>query len=158
MIIPATKSQWSSGLISRDRYLIRHFLFLLALILPAAAQTDWIRTGTGLGVEKVRIAVPDFKTTSQDPANAELLRAFNTTLFNDLTYAGIFDVVSKSFYPLAVPGSPQEIQLEAWGNPPPNAAMIAFGNLNKTGDDVAVQGWLFDVKNATSPQVLGKQY
>src|SRR5207253_9051402 len=124
-IMPATKSQWSSSLSSRDKYLARNFLFLLAFALPAAAQTDWIRTGTGLGVEKVRIAVPDFKTTSQDPTNADLLRAFNTTLFNDLTYAGIFDVVSKSFYPLNVPGSPQEIQLEPWGNPPPNAAMVA---------------------------------
>jgi TolB protein len=133
---------------------------LIALLssIPSAAQTDWIRTGTGLGVEKVRIAVPDFKTSSTDPANAELLKTFNDTLFNDLNYAGIFDVVSKSFYPLQVPGTPQEIQLEPWGNPPPNAAMVAFGNFGKMGDDVVMQGWLFDVKNTASPQVLGKQY
>jgi TolB protein len=154
-----TKSQWSSGLILRNKlFSILAIAFALLLCLPAAAQTDWIRTGTGLGVEKVRIAVPDFKASTQDAANADLLRTFNTTLFNDLSYAGIFDVVSKSFYPLTVPGSPQEIQLEAWGNPPPNAAMIAFGNLGKAGDDLAVQGWLFDVKNTASPQVLGKQY
>lgn len=145
-------------MISRNRFFNCVLVFMAVTTLALSAQTDWIRTGTGLGIEKVRIAVPDFKSSSQDPANADLLRAFNTTLFNDLTYAGIFDVVSKSFYPLEVPGSPQEIQLEAWGNPPPNAAMVAFGNLNKTGDDVAVQGWLFDVKNSASPQVLGKQY
>ena len=152
------KCQWSSGLISKNRYLLSIVAIALFASLPAAAQTDWIRTGTGLGVEKVRIAVPDFKASTQDAGNTELLQTFNTTLFNDLTYAGIFDVVSKSFYPLQVPGSPQEIQLEAWGNPPPNAAMVAFGNLGKTGDDLSVQGWLFDVKNAASPQVLGKQY
>ncbi len=67
-------------------------------------------------------------------------------------------MVSKSFYPLQTPGSPAEIQLDAWGNPPPNAGMVAFGNLGKQGDDVAMQGWLFDVHNAQSPQVLGKQY
>lgn len=146
-------------MISRNSSLQLGFLFLcLCCALPASAQTDWIRTGTGLGVEKVRIAVPDFRSTSADAANAELLKTFNATLFNDLTYAGIFDVVSKSFYPLQVPGSPQEIQLEAWGNPPPNAAMIAFGSFNKTGDDIGMQGWLFDVKNTASPQVLGKQY
>ena len=36
--------------------------------------------------------------------------------------------------------------------------MLAFGNLGVTGANVMVQGWLYDVKNATSPQVLGKQY
>lgn len=136
-------------------------VFAICVLLFAAnlsGQQDWIRTGTGLGVEKVRIAVPDFKASSTDLENAALLRTFNEVLFNDLNNAGIFDVVSKSFYPLQTPGSPQEIQLDAWGNPPPNAAMVAFGNFGKSGDDVSMQGWLFDVKNAASPQVLGKQY
>src|SRR5581483_1104706 len=46
----------------------------------------------------------------------------------------------------------------AWADPPPNAGMLAFGNINAGGDNITVQGWLFDVKNASSPQVLGKQY
>src|SRR3954452_12377067 len=86
--------------------MIKSIVLLVLLALPAVAQTDWIRTGTGLGVEKVRIAVPDFKTASTDPANAPLLKTFNDTLYNDLNFAGIFDVVSKSFYPLQVPGTP----------------------------------------------------
>ena len=48
--------------------------------------------------------------------------------------------------------------LAQWAGPPPNASMLAFGNLNVAGNDVTVQGWLFDVKNPQSPQVLGKQY
>jgi TolB protein len=124
----------------------------------AAAQTDWIKTGTGLGVEKVRLAVTDFKTTSTDARTADLLKTFNDTLWSDLDNAGIFDMVSKSFYPLAQPGQPGEVRLDAWGNPPPNAAMLAFGNLNVSANDLAVQGWLYDVKNSQSPQVLGKQY
>ena len=36
--------------------------------------------------------------------------------------------------------------------------MLAFGNLGVSGNSMAVQGWLYDVKNVTSPQVLGKQY
>src|ERR1700687_2458978 len=35
-------------------------IFLLAS--AAHAQTDWIRTGTGLGVEKVRLAAANFKS------------------------------------------------------------------------------------------------
>lgn len=141
--------------------ILRFFFFLAVLALvahPAYSQEDWIRTGTGLGVEKVRIAVPDFKASSPDVQSAPLNTVFNQTLWNDLDNAGIFEMVSKSFYPLQVPGTPQEIKLDAWGNPPPNAGMVAFGNLGVFGKDVVVQGWLVDVKNTASPVVLGKQY
>ncbi len=134
---------------------------LLAVVLtisPCLAQQDWIKTGTGLGVEKVRLAVPDFKPSNADGKNTELLKVFNDTLWNDLDNAGIFDMVSKSFYPLAIPGNPTEVKFEAWNAPPPNASMLAFGNLGVTGNNATVQGWLYDVKNITSPQVLGKQY
>ncbi len=131
---------------------------LLLIAFPCCAQQDWIRTGTGLGVEKVRLAVPDFKPSTQDPKNSDLLKAFNDTLWNDLDNAGIFDLVSKSFNPLEVPGQPSEIKFEVWSSPPANASMLAFGNLGVGGNSVTVQGWLYDVKNPTSPQVLGKQY
>jgi len=130
---------------------------LLVAALPLHAQ-DWIRTGTGLGVEKVRLAVPDFKAATADPKNATLLTVFNTTLFNDLSNASIFDMVSKSFYPLGDIGNPADIKFDVWSGDPVKAAMLAFGNLGVTADSVTVQGWLYDVKNTTSPQVLGKQY
>src|SRR2546425_6379129 len=137
---------------------IASLLVLFLFVLPCFAQQDWIRTGTGLGVEKIRLAVPDFKSSNQDPKNADLLKAFNDTLWNDLDNAGIFDLVSKSFNPLEVPGQPSEIKFEVWSSPPVNASMLAFGNLGVGGNSVTVQGWLYDVKNPTSPQVLGKQY
>lgn len=133
-------------------------VLVLALAATTAAAQDWIRTGTGLGMEKVRLAAPDFKSSTGEPRNADLLKVFNDTLWNDLDSAGIFDMVSKSFYPLQQPATPQEMNLGAWSNPPTNASMVAFGNLGVTGNDVAVQGWLDDVKNTQSPQVLGKQY
>jgi len=132
--------------------------FLLLFSTSLFAQGDWIRTGTGLGVERVRIAVADFKLASQEPETAGYLKTFNDVLLSDLQNAGIFDVVSKSFNPLQQPGTPQELNLSAWGNPPPNAAMVAFGNLGKQGTDLVVNGWLFDVKNTANPQVLGKNY
>ena len=36
--------------------------------------------------------------------------------------------------------------------------MLAFGNLGVQSGYLNVQGWLYDTKNAQSPQVLGKQY
>jgi TolB protein len=138
----------------------RAFFLLLAAVLTASTclAQDWIKTGTGLGMEKVRLAVPDFKPSSADSKNADLLKVFNATLWNDLDNAGIFDMTSKSFYPLAVPGNPPEVKFDTWNTPPVNAAMLAFGNLGVSGNNVTVQGWLYDVKNITSPQVLGKQY
>jgi TolB protein len=132
-------------------------VLLLAAASLLAAQTDWIHTGTGLGVERLRMAAPDFKIAAA--ANTpDLAKVFNDTLWNDLESAGLFDMVSKSFYPLQSPGAPQELNSGAWGNPPPNAAMVAFGNTASDGQNLTIQGWLYDVKNAVSPQVLGKQY
>ena len=143
--------------ISRFARLLSLPLVILFGVINVNAQ-DWIKTGTGLGVEKIRIAVPDFKASSQDPKNVELLKTFNETLWNDLDNAGIFDMASKSFYPLGQVGSPADVKFEAWGAPPANAAMLVFGNLGAGNGNVTVQGWLYDVKNTASPQVLGKQY
>jgi TolB protein len=133
-------------------------IILSSLLASRSLAQDWVRTGSGLGVEKVRLAVPDFKPSSSDPQNTPLLKVFNDTLWNDLDNSGVVELVSKSFYPLQVPGQPTEITFPAWASPPPNAAMLAFGNLGIAQGKVTVQGWLYDVKNTASPQVLGKQY
>lgn len=139
----------------------RFGLFLIAAICLSSSAVfaqDWVKTGTSLGVEKVRLAVPDFKPSATDPQSAALLKTFNDTLWNDLDVSGVVELVSKSFYPLQVPGQPPEVNFLAWNVPPPNAAMLAFGNLGVAAGKLTVQGWLYDVKNTQSPQVLGKQY
>jgi TolB protein len=130
---------------------------LFALVLPALSQ-DWIRTGTGVGGEKIRLAVADFQIASPDPQSALLDKTFNAVLFNDLHQAGIFEMVSKSFYPVGAIAGPADAHLDIWAAPPPSAAMLAFGSLGVSAGSLQVQGWLFDVKNAQSPQVLAKQY
>ena len=87
-----------------------------------------------------------------------LKTTFDTTLFSDLTNAGIFDMVSKSMEPQAMPGLPAEINLAQWAAAPTSAAMVAFGNLGVQGGRVVVSGFLFDAKNTQYPQVLAKQY
>jgi TolB protein len=131
---------------------------LLGVFSVSASAQDWVKTGTSLGVEKVRLAVADFKPSSGDPQNAALLKTFNDTLWNDLDVSGVVELVSKSFYPLQTPGQPTEFNAMSWNAPPPNAAMLAFGNLGVASGKLTVQGWLYDVKNTQSPEVLGKQY
>ncbi len=132
------------------------FLFF-CFHVPARAQ-DWVRTGTNLGVEKIRLAAADFKAASSDPQTPGLKTTFDTTLFNDLSDAGIFDMVSKSLAPTATPGTPQEASLPQWSGPPANAAMLALGALAVNGGRLNVSGFLVDAKDASAPPILGKQY
>lgn len=155
-------SRMSLGLSSRSLSRIRLVAFTLALVaclFPGVVSAqDWVKTGTSLGVEKVRLAVPDFKPSTNDSQNAALQKTFDDTLWNDLDVSGVVELVSKSFYPLQVPGQPLEVNFANWNTQPPNAAMLAFGNIGASGGRLTVQAWLYDVKNIQSPQILGKQY
>jgi len=140
------------------RQLIAATTLLLLSSFTLHAQ-DWFKTETSAGVSNIRIAVADFKAVSAtDPQTAPLKRTFDTTLFNDLSNAGIFDIVSKSMLPQVIPGAPAEISLQQWSNAPTSAAMVAFGALGSSGGRITVSGYLFDAKNAQFPQVLAKQY
>jgi len=136
-------------------------LFLLSLAYFSAPQMsaqDWVHTGTNLGNAPIRLAVADFKPVGSDPQTAPLKAVFDSTLYNDLLNAGIFDMVSKSLAPQATPGSPQEIALPQWSAAPANASMVAFGAFSADNGRLVVYGWLFDARNGASPQVLAQQY
>ncbi len=122
------------------------------------AAQDWVHTGTNLGSQRIRLAVADFKPQGTDPQTPALKAVFDATLYSDLSNAGIFDMVSKSLAPLAMPGAPQEIVLSQWSAAPANAAMVVFGSLAVNNGRLTVYGWLFDTSNSSNPQVLGKQY
>ncbi|HTB95575.1 MAG TPA: hypothetical protein VK716_01085 [Terracidiphilus sp.] len=140
------------------RFLTPSLLLLASLIsIPSRAQ-DWVRTGSGLGNSKIRLAAADFKPVGADPQTPNLKATFDATLYSDLGNAGIFDLVSKSFSPAGTPGSPQEINLAQWSAAPATASMVAFGALSVTNGRLAVYGWLDDTSNTANPQVLGKQY
>src|SRR5579862_1656125 len=80
---------------------------------PATAQ-DWFKTGTGLGVTKAKIAVPDLasRSTGAEP----LEKTFHDVLWSDLGYSGILDLVSPSFYPVQAPSQPSELKADEWAN------------------------------------------
>ena len=132
-------------------------LLCLALPLSASAQ-DWVKTGTNLGAQRIRIAAANFKPGSTDPQVSLLKQDFDNTLFSDLQNAGIFDMVSKSMAPPLTPGSQSDVQLAAWSAAPSSAEMLAFGTFSVNAGQIAVTGFLDDTKNPQAPQVLGKQY
>ena len=134
-------------------------LFFVALIIslaPPLQAQDWVHAGTNLGNARIRLAAADFKPVAADPQTPALKATFDATLQTDLANAGIFDLVSKSMEPQAIPGSPQEINLQQWSAAPASAEMVAFGALRADNGRLVVYGWLFDARS--NSQVLGKQY
>jgi len=122
---------------------------------PARAQ-DWFRTGTGLGVEKARVAVADYGSRTE-PAQP-LATLFTEVLSADLQFSGILELVSKSFYPAPAPSVPGELKTSEWSEPPVSAYMLAFGNLSVDAGNQTIEAWLDDVRNPAVAPVLQKRY
>jgi TolB protein len=156
--LPATAGRTAYRMKAISRCLPLFLSCIVFLSAPYSRAQDWVHTGSNLGNAPIRLAAADFKPVGSDPQTPALKAVFDATLFNDLNNAGIFDMVSKSLAPQAMPGSPQEMVLSQWSAPPANAAMVAFGALSVTNGRLVVYGWLFDTHNAASPQVLGQQY
>jgi TolB protein len=133
------------------------FLFFLLLLLssPSFSQ-DWFRTGTGLGVEKPRIAVADFSPRSDSAKSHSSL--FTQVVRDDLSFSGILELVSPSFYPAQVPSQPSELRNLSWTEQPINANFVAFGNLTESSSEVSISGWMYDVRSTSSQAVVGKVY
>jgi TolB protein len=121
-----------------------------------ASAQDWFKTGTGLGVSKVRLAVPEFSLRA--PAPPALEKTFHDVLWGDLEYCGILDLVSPSFYPPQSPSQPNELKFADWANAPSSAYMVAYGNLSVEGSNLAAAGFLSDVHNPSAPIALQKIY
>jgi TolB protein len=130
---------------------------LVCMLRPTPAQ-DWIRTGINLGAPRVRLAVTEFAPGSVDQALVGLTQEFNQVLANDLDSAGIFELVSKSYFPLKVPRDPEEVDFKAWGDPPASAQMLVFGKAEAINSNLVITARLFDVKSPTNPGVLAKRY
>jgi len=145
--------------------LFRHTLWVAALAIPSllvvwrpSQSQDWFATGINLGAPRIRLAVSDFPSNSVDQQLVSLTQEFNQTLWNDLDNAGIFDMVSKSLYPIKVPQEPEEVIFANWTDPPASAQMLAFGKTEVINANLVITARLFDVKSPSSPSVLAKRY
>lgn len=127
-------------------------------IVVKSQNEGWFRFGINMGQAVVRLAVPDFAARSTDPRVANLTKVFNEVLWNDLNNSGIVDVVSKSLYPIKVPQEPQDVDFNAWSNPPASAQMLAFGFTEVRNNSLVVTARLFDVHSPQNPGVLAKRY
>ena len=131
-------------------------LLLLAGRAVAQEKGDWFRIGTGLGVDKPRVAVADFAARADNAKSHSQL--FTQVVRDDLQFSGIIDLVSPSFYPTAVPSVPTELRNDDWITPQVNANLLAFGNLTESTSEVVISAWLYDVRSPSTQAVVGKIY
>src|ERR1700743_3732686 len=132
-------------------------LLLLAAGSAQAQNPAWFQTGTGLGdnIGKPRIAVPDF--VSREDASRQHSQLFSQVVRDDLTFSGIVEIVSPSFYPQqGLPSVPAELKPTTWTDQPLNSNDVAFGNITQSASEVAIQAWLNDVRNPSGQPIIGK--
>ncbi len=144
------------------RLRISGLLFLCTMaasvVQPARAQQNWIETGINRGQPMIRIAVATFPAQSSQENLGSLTNEFNQVLWSDLENAGIFEMVSKSFYPEKTPSDPGGVDFDAWTKPPVSAQFLAFGNAADINSNLVVTAYLYDVKNPANPAVLAKRF
>lgn len=144
-------------MLHRSRYVCVFVLLLGALVLPGrSAAQGWFYSGTGLGVDKPRVAVADFAPRADTAKPHSQL--FTQVVRDDLEFSGILDLVSPSFYPTQVPTVPSELRNLDWTTAQINANLVAFGNLTESTAEVSISGWLYDVRSPSTQAVVGKIY
>src|SRR5579863_711986 len=116
----------------------------------AFSDQDWISSGINLGAPKIKLAVPDFPPRSTDQQLVTLTQEFNQVLWSDLSNSGIFEMESKSNYPLKVPVEPGDVDFTAWSAPPASAQMLVFGKTENVNSNLVITGRVFDLGNQTN--------
>src|SRR5580704_18054693 len=90
---------------------IARILVPVTLLLTSAAsllgQAKSDIVGTISSAERPAIAVADMRGTGDAQRNMD---TFNSTLWDELSNAGILKMVAKSVYPLEVPQRPQDFK------------------------------------------------
>ena len=86
-------------------------LTVATLLSSTGFAQDWIRTGTGLGVDKIRVAVPRFQGGDRKTARIPTCSKRSTRRCGmTWTTPAFLSMVSKSFYPLGLVGSPADVK------------------------------------------------
>jgi TolB protein len=133
-------------------------LSLLLIALHTSLGQDWFSIGINLGAARIKLAVSDFPSASGEQNLGPLTQEFNQVLWNDLDRAGIFDLASKSYYPLTPPREPLDVDFKTWSSPPISAQMLAFGKTEVINSNLAITARLFDLGNPANPSVIAKRY
>ena len=121
---------------------------------------EWLETGINRGAPMIKVAMTQFPAASAESNLTGLTQEFNQVLWNDLDNAGIFQMISRSLYPLKSPIDPGDVDFKAWGAPEVGAQMLVFGKTEMVNGNLVVTGRVYDLGNPANPVVggLAKRY
>jgi TolB protein len=147
---------------------MKRTIFLLSTIFISDVSFAQISGDLMKQGGKPAIAVPDFRGAG---GAQNLMNSFNSTLWGDLQNSGQLKMLPKTVYPLTIPQQPADFRpplngrsqgpwLSDWSGPPVNGNYLAFGYTATQNGQLALYGWLYDVKqaNPSSAQLLAKVY
>ena len=140
-------------------------LFFFMALGTLLSQQARIETGTRTGATSIRLALPEFPSTSTDTespealANAALAAAFNETLWNDIDFSGVISLISPNFYPLGNFGNPGDINPDEWTSNTVDAQFMAFGNTSISQNQFVLEARLWDLRTRVEDRELeGRRY
>ena len=123
------------------------FVVLLLPVWSLGSEQAQIVTGTRTGAMSVRLALPEYQFRGGGgPQGAEYTRMFNETLWDDLEFSGVVNLVSRSFYPLGRFGRAIDIDTAAWTTTAVDAQFVTFGNATMEQGSFVVESRLWDLK------------
>jgi TolB protein len=93
----------------------------------------------------IRLAIPEFRSSTPGEKNDNLAKVFNETLRADLDFSGNVELVSPSFYPTGSFVLPGDIKVEDWTAPGVQAQYVAYGQTSLTNNRFAAVGRLRDL-------------
>ena len=129
---------------------------LLATVLVGVVQiglaqntdiTSWISGQGG----KPALAVTEFRGSGTQP----FMGAFNSTLFSDLQSSSVFEMKSRSLFPLANPQRPEDLRqednkqgyaLQDWSGAPVGASHVVFGYSAAVNGVLVLYGYVYDAR------------
>ncbi len=144
--------------------MMRKFLFVLPVLAAGVLMaqnvdiTDWIRGQGG----KPALAVTEFRGSGTQ----QFMGPFNATLFSDLQSSGLFEMKSKSMFPLANPQRPEDLRqednkqgyaLQDWSGAPVGASHVVFGYSAAVNGVLVLYGYVYDARQ-TDPQAAQLLY
>lgn len=124
---------------------------LLTTVLVGVAQntdiTSWISGQGG----KPALAVTEFRGSGTQ----QFMGTFNSTLFSDLQSSSVFEMKSRSLFPLANPQRPEDLRqednkqgyaLQDWSGAPVGASHVVFGYSAAVNGVLVLYGYVYDAR------------
>ncbi len=78
--------------------------------------------------------------------NATLPAQFSSTLYADLEFSGVVNIIGRSLYPKHSVPDPAQVNFDEWGREPAKADYLVFGNSLTSPTEFVAEVYLYDVQ------------